>query len=315
MQDFRACPRSCLRLSKLGSPLASPLSPPPTTPSQGPRRGNTRPGAPRGFGRQAPAVAAGAVRPRFAIPASARELIVVSSPTYDPPDYLASLRTFSRTSTSSPWKRVFPAWQTEIGSGEIVDVRHEGDHARPTGVYGFGLTMYGTLPDPGRPARGLPPARVRGLVGRRPLQPAIQPVRARRLWDDTPVRGLFRTAVDRDPGGEGYPYLAVIDYNVDPTISGSDAPGSGYSFTPGWTPRHRAAWHCRSPSSCVCCAGWNPPSTRSSRSVPTPKSAACARTGLAAARLGFLGLHVRLAVGLWSLALADETSDGDDRRD
>ena len=86
---------------------------------------------------------------RFSIPASARQLIVVSSPTYDPPDYLASFRSFQRASASSPWKPVFAAWQAEIGSGELRDVRREGDHATPTGVYPFGLTMYGNEPNPG----------------------------------------------------------------------------------------------------------------------------------------------------------------------
>src|ERR1700689_4722925 len=85
---------------------------------------------------------------RFSIPASARQLIVVSSPAYDPPGYLASFRSFQRQNASAPWEQVFPAWQAEIGSGELRNVRREGDHATPTGVYPFGLTMYGNEPKP-----------------------------------------------------------------------------------------------------------------------------------------------------------------------
>jgi len=79
------------------------------------------------------AAASGAAHPRFEIPASADQLIVVSSPTYDPSDYLATFQSFRRANASSSWERVFPAWQSEIGSGHIVDVRREGDHATPTG--------------------------------------------------------------------------------------------------------------------------------------------------------------------------------------
>ena len=102
-------------------------------------------GRPPGARRGGPASPAGTL----SIPASARQLVVVSSPTYDPADYLATFQSFRRANASSPWEPVFPAWQAEIGSGHIVDVRHEGDHATPTGVYPFGLTMYGTRPDPG----------------------------------------------------------------------------------------------------------------------------------------------------------------------
>src|ERR1039458_350817 len=103
-------------------------------------------------GHPAPAAAAlEASHARFRIPASARQLVVVSSPTYDPapPGYLAGFRTFRRTSASSPWKPVFPAWQAETGSGDFRDVRREGDHATPTGVFSFGLTVYGNGADPG----------------------------------------------------------------------------------------------------------------------------------------------------------------------
>jgi L,D-peptidoglycan transpeptidase YkuD (ErfK/YbiS/YcfS/YnhG family) len=182
---------------------------------------------------EAGAAAAGSGRSRFSVPASARELVVVSSPSYDPPGYLASFRTFSRASATSAWKPVFPAWQSEIGSGEIVDVRHEGDHATPTGVYGFGTTMYGTRPNPGR------------------LHEAYHQLVCGDWWDEDPYSPRYNRFVhvacgttppfaawseplwEETQGDRGYPYLAVIDYNVDPTVSGADAPGSGI-FLHAW---------------------------------------------------------------------------------
>ena len=179
------------------------------------------------------AEASGAAHPRFEIPASADQLIVVSSPTYDPSDYLATFQSFRRANASSSWERVFPAWQSEIGSGHIVDVRREGDHATPTGVYPFGLTMYGTRPNPG------------GLH-----EPYHQLV-CGDWWDEDPYSTRYNRFVHvacgtaptfaawSEPlwtetrGDRGYPYLAVIDYNDDPTVAGPDAPGSGI-FLHAW---------------------------------------------------------------------------------
>ena len=167
---------------------------------------------------------------RFSIPASARQLIVVSSPTYDPPGYLASFRSFQRASASAPWEPVFGAWQAEIGSGDLRDVRREGDHATPTGVYPFGLTIYGNEP---RPA-GLHEPYHRLVCGD--------------WWDEDPYSGQYSRFVhvncDSTPPfaawsealwteTTAYPYFAVIDYNEDPTISGPQAPGSGI-FLHAW---------------------------------------------------------------------------------
>ena len=57
--------------------------------------------------------------------------------------------------------------------------------------------------------------------------PASTTVRARSLRDDTALRSLVRAAVDRDTGQQGLPYMAVIDYNDDPTIAGSQRTGFG----------------------------------------------------------------------------------------
>ncbi|MGO9957363.1 MAG: hypothetical protein ACLP50_15580, partial [Solirubrobacteraceae bacterium] len=66
-----------------------------------------------------------AARPsgRFRVPADADQLVVVSSPTYEPaaPGYLAVLRTYERAGHSSPWRPVFPAWPAETGYGHLRD--------------------------------------------------------------------------------------------------------------------------------------------------------------------------------------------------
>ena len=167
---------------------------------------------------------------RFSIPASARQLLVVSSPTYDPPDYLASFRSFQRSNPSSPWEPVFPAWQAEIGSGELRNVRREGDHATPTGIYPFGLTMYGNEPNPG----GLHAPYHRLVCGD--------------WWNEDPYSVSYNRFVHVSCGStplfadwsealwtetRAYPYFAVIDYNDNPTISGPEAPGSGI-FLHAW---------------------------------------------------------------------------------
>jgi L,D-peptidoglycan transpeptidase YkuD (ErfK/YbiS/YcfS/YnhG family) len=185
-------------------------------------------------GRPAPAGAAPrAQHAGFRIPASALELVVVSSPTYDPANYLAKFQSFRRANASSPWKPVFRAWQTEIGSGHIVDVRREADHATPTGVYPFGRTMYGTRPNPG------------GLHG------SYHQLVCGDWWDEDPYSAQYNQFVHvacgttppfaawseplwtETQGDRGYPYLAVIDYNDDPTIAGPHAPGSGI-FLHAW---------------------------------------------------------------------------------
>ncbi len=149
---------------------------------------------------------AGAAQTRFTIPASARQLVVVSSPTYDPANYLARFQSFARASATSAWKPVFATWETEIGSGELRDVRREGDHATPTGVYGFGLaTIYGAWPNPG----GLHAPYHRFVCGdwwdEDPYSARVQPFRARRLYDDAALCRLVRAPVGGDGGRQGLP--------------------------------------------------------------------------------------------------------------
>ena len=160
----------------------------------------------------------------FGVPASAQQLIVVSSPTYDPPGYLAAFQTFTRANASRPWKRAFPAWRAEIGAGDLVDVRHSGDHATPTGVFDIGLRMYGNEPDPGG------------------LHYAYHQLVCGDWWDEDPYSPRYNEFVHVPCGStpsfaswsealwtetRAYPYFAVLQTNNDPTISGAGAPGAG----------------------------------------------------------------------------------------
>jgi L,D-peptidoglycan transpeptidase YkuD (ErfK/YbiS/YcfS/YnhG family) len=171
---------------------------------------------------------------RFAIPPRAEQLIVVSSPTADPPapGYLAGFRVYQRVSPSSPWKPVFGPWQAETGSGHLIAIaqRREGDHATPLGVFGIGATMYGVEPDPG------------GLHYR------YHQLVCGDWWDEDPYSAQYNRFVHVPCGetpdfsswsealwteGNAYPYLAVIDFNTDPIVSGPGALGSGI-FLHSW---------------------------------------------------------------------------------
>jgi L,D-peptidoglycan transpeptidase YkuD (ErfK/YbiS/YcfS/YnhG family) len=180
-----------------------------------------------------PARAAGRVT-RFAIPAGADQLVVVSSPTADPPApaYLATLLAYDRTNASRAWRQVSGPWPAETGSGHLVAaaVRREGDHATPIGVFGFGATIYGNQPKPA----GLHYAYHRLACGD--------------WWDEDPYSPRYNQFVHVACGltpafaswseplwteTVAYPYFAVIRFNVNPVQRGSDAPGSGI-FLHSW---------------------------------------------------------------------------------
>jgi L,D-peptidoglycan transpeptidase YkuD (ErfK/YbiS/YcfS/YnhG family) len=168
------------------------------------------------------------------IPSNADQLVVVSSPTADPPapGYLATLRTYERANKSRPWRRVFAAWQTETGSGHMIpaSARREGDHATPIGVFGFAATVYGNEPNPGD------------------LQFAYHQLVCGDWWDEDPYSRDYNQFVHVPcgttpafaPGSEAlwtetiaYPYFAVISFNTKPMVAGANAPGSGI-FLHSW---------------------------------------------------------------------------------
>lgn len=174
--------------------------------------------------------APGSARTRFEIPAGAEQLIAVSSPTSAPPDYLATLRAFERTTPSARWHPVLGPWQAETGYGHLRGDRHEGDGSTPTGVFGIGGTMFGNRPEP----TGLHYAYHRLACGD--------------WWDEDPYSPRYNQFVELRCGSTpsfaswsealwtetvAYPYFAVIDFNTDPIRRGPDAPGSGI-FLHSW---------------------------------------------------------------------------------
>ena len=181
-----------------------------------------------------PGAAGASAGVRLTVPERADQLIVVSSPTTDPPapGYLATFRTYERANSRSPWRRVFRSWQAETGIGHLLaaTVRREGDHATPIGVYGIGAAMYGNQPNPG----GLHYAYHRLVCGD--------------WWDEDPYSGRYNSFVHVPCGVTpafaswseplwtetvAYPYLAVIRFNMDPVRGGAGALGSGI-FLHSW---------------------------------------------------------------------------------
>ena len=179
-----------------------------------------------------PAVQAATRNPRLAIPSSASQLIVVSSPTDDPPGYLATLRVYQRAGPASPWRLVFGPWEAETGSGRLLaaGARREGDHATPIGVFGVAGTMYGNQPNPG----GLHYDYHRLACGD--------------WWDEDPYSPQYNRFVHVPCGVTpafaswseplwtetvAYPYFAVVQFNMNPTRGGAGALGSGI-FLHSW---------------------------------------------------------------------------------
>jgi L,D-peptidoglycan transpeptidase YkuD (ErfK/YbiS/YcfS/YnhG family) len=171
---------------------------------------------------------------RFTAPVSARQLIVVSSPTDDPPapGYLATLRAYRRAGSRSRWRPVFGRWQAETGSGHLQAwrVRREGDHATPVGVFGIGVTMYGVRPNPGR----LHYAYHRLVCGDWWDEDPYSPRYNRFVWVPCGITPGF--AAWSEPlwrATVAYTYFAVIDFNMRPIRRGANALGSGI-FLHSW---------------------------------------------------------------------------------
>lgn len=181
-----------------------------------------------------PATPAGAARLR--LPRRARELVVVSSPTADPPgaQSIAVLRAYARSGhgAGAAWRLVFGPWAVETGGGHLLPAarRREGDRATPIGVFSFGRTLYGNRPDPG------------GLHYR------YHRLGCGDWWDEDPYSGAYNHLVHVPCGVRpafaswsealwtetlAYPYFAVIDFNVDPVRRGAGANGSGI-FLHSW---------------------------------------------------------------------------------
>jgi cell wall-associated NlpC family hydrolase/L,D-peptidoglycan transpeptidase YkuD (ErfK/YbiS/YcfS/YnhG family) len=179
-----------------------------------------------------PAVNAATRDTGLAIPSSANQLIVVSSPTDDPAGYLATLRVYQRAGPASPWRLVFGPWEAETGSGHLLSAgaRREGDHATPIGVFGIGGTMYGNQTNPG----GLHYDYHRLVCGD--------------WWDEDPYSPQYNRFVHVPCGVTpafaswseplwtetvAYPYFGVVQFNMNPTRGGANGLGSGI-FLHSW---------------------------------------------------------------------------------
>ncbi|HET9718581.1 MAG TPA: L,D-transpeptidase family protein [Solirubrobacteraceae bacterium] len=169
-------------------------------------------------------------RGRIHIPARARQLIVVSSPSLDPASHLATLRAYVRSGPDASWQLRFGPWPAEVGYSGLHNHRHEGDGSTPTGVYGLDSTLYGNRPRP----RGLH-FRYHQLV-------------CGDWWDEDPYSPLYNRFVHVPCGTRpgfaagsealwtervAYPYFAALRFNVDPVHAGAHAPGSAI-FLHGW---------------------------------------------------------------------------------
>lgn len=217
----------------------------------------------------APAAAARA-DPRFVLPPRADQLIVVSSPTYDPPDGIATFRAYERSGPRSRWRQVFGGWPAETGYGHLRDVRREGDGSTPTGVYGFGATMYGNDPQP--------PG----------LHYAYRQLACGDWWDEDPYSPRYNKFVHVAcgvnpafaPGSEAlwqetvaYPYFAVVQFNTDPVVGGADAPGSGI-FLHSWVGAPTAGCIALARSRLLAVLRWLRPSAHPTIAIGTDREVA-----------------------------------------
>jgi L,D-peptidoglycan transpeptidase YkuD (ErfK/YbiS/YcfS/YnhG family) len=147
------------------------------------------------------------------LPSTTRQVVVVQSAGFG--TSTATLQAFAKR--DGAWTPAFPAMPARLGVTGFRDVKVEGDLASPTGVYGFGATMYGIAANPG----------VRYPYHR--LVPDD-------WWNENPdSSGYNAFHHGADPGGASeamwetdpqYRHLAVITYNIP--VRPADPPrGSG----------------------------------------------------------------------------------------
>ncbi|MFE9581367.1 L,D-transpeptidase family protein [Nocardia sp. NPDC006044] len=143
-----------------------------------------------------------------AVPAVTTQVVVVHTPVAA--TTWATVETFERV--DGAWQSVFPAMVARIGTDGFSDHHRESVPSTPTGVYGFGPTVYGIRPDPGT---------------RYPYHRLVDGD----WWNANPASLGYNTFQHgTDPGGASealwqttpqYDYFAFITYNVPPI------PGAG----------------------------------------------------------------------------------------
>ncbi|MFC9433093.1 L,D-transpeptidase [Nocardia sp. NPDC057030] len=143
-----------------------------------------------------------------AVPTVTTQVIVVHAPVAA--TTRAMLETFEKV--DGAWQRAFPAMVARIGTDGFSDHHRESVPSTPTGVYGFGATVFGVRPDPGT---------------RYPYHRLVEGD----WWNANPASAGYNTFQHGvDPGGASealwqvtpqYDYFAFIAYNVPPI------PGAG----------------------------------------------------------------------------------------
>jgi L,D-peptidoglycan transpeptidase YkuD (ErfK/YbiS/YcfS/YnhG family) len=147
---------------------------------------------------------------------SARQLLTVVAPRSASTS--GELRLWRRS--AGCWLPVAGPWPAWLGQRGVSDHKREGDRTTPTGVYGFGRTMYGLGPNPG-------------------VRYAYHDIVCGDWWVEDPrsrwynrfrhvrcgARPPFRvTSEDLSRSPTAYRHFAVIRYNTDPVVPGR---GSG----------------------------------------------------------------------------------------
>uniref|UniRef100_UPI00386689A1 L,D-transpeptidase family protein n=1 Tax=Nocardia sp. NBC_01499 TaxID=2903597 RepID=UPI00386689A1 len=140
------------------------------------------------------------------VPAISTQAVVVHAPTAA--TTRAMLETFDKV--DGAWRRAFPAMVARIGEDGFSDHHRESVPSTPTGMYGFGDTIYGIEPDPGT---------------RYPYHVLTEGD----WWNENPTSLGYNTFHHgTDPGGGSealwqvapqYDYFAFITYNV-PAVAG-----------------------------------------------------------------------------------------------
>ncbi|GAA5201013.1 hypothetical protein GCM10023322_80150 [Rugosimonospora acidiphila] len=147
------------------------------------------------------------------IPSSTTQLLVVYTNGYGTD--VATAETFQKV--NGVWQPEFGKMSARIGTKGFSDNHQENIPTTPTGVYGFGSTMYGVDSNPG-------------------VRYGYHKLVADDYWDENPSSSTYNSFVHgSDPGGASeslwetvpqYNYFAVINYNI-PVVSATPARGSG----------------------------------------------------------------------------------------
>ena len=159
-----------------------------------------------------PANVANAVKPQ----PTGSQLITVEAATTT--RTYATLRTWRRSGRC--WRAVAGPFPARVGRNGIRKNRREGDGTTPIGTFPIASVMYGNEPNPGVKFRYVR-LRCGDWWNEDPSSPTYNTLQRLRCGQRPPFRvvsaGMWQ---DRT----AYPYLAVVEFNMDPVVAGR---GSG----------------------------------------------------------------------------------------